>query len=85
MNRTARTNGGVQELQRLFLRLSPREAQVFRLFAEILNCKTIARRLGTEVQTVRNQLASIRSKLGSPSREHLLVLAVELKPWLLDS
>jgi DNA-binding CsgD family transcriptional regulator len=63
-------------------RLTPRERQVFQLYAEIRECKKVASVLGTGPQTVRNQLTSIRNKLGANSSQDLLMLAAELLPWL---
>lgn len=66
----------------LLASLTPRELEVLRLFAEVRACKKIAGVLGTEAQTVRNQLASIRTKLGVTTREELWEHAVRLQPWL---
>lgn len=66
----------------LLARLTPREREVLRLFGEVRACKKIAGVLGTEAQTVRNQLASIRTKLGVTTREELWEHVVRFQPWL---
>jgi DNA-binding CsgD family transcriptional regulator len=70
------------EAYQILDRLTPRERQVFQLYAEIRECKKVASVLGTGPQTVRNQLSSIRNKLNANSTQDLLLLAVELLPWL---
>jgi DNA-binding CsgD family transcriptional regulator len=57
----------------LVKQLSQREQQVLEIFLENPNSDEIASTLGTSVQTVRNQLASIIRKLDLASREELLV------------
>jgi len=44
--------------------------------------KMIAGALGTEVETVRNQLFSIRAKLGAATREEFREIVLKLRPWL---
>ncbi len=56
--------------------LTSREKQVLRALADGLNNKEIARRLGITVETERNYLSSIFSKLGVHSRLQALVFAV---------
>jgi DNA-binding CsgD family transcriptional regulator len=63
-------------------KLSPRECEVLRHFAEVRICKRIASALGTEPQTVRNQLTSIRTKLGATTREEFWEIVLKLRPWL---
>jgi len=59
--------------------LTTRERDVLLLFMEHLSDKTVASRLGSSRQTVRNQLVSIRHKLGTESREELV--AALLLSW----
>ena len=56
--------------------LTRRERQVLRALADGLDNKRIARRLGITVETERNYLSSIFSKLGVHSRLQALVLAL---------
>lgn len=59
--------------------LSPRERQVFDLFAERKTDRQMARALGTRLQTVRNQMANIGKKLGTTSRQQLMVLIMDAR------
>ena len=70
------------EAQGKLAKLSPRERQVVKLFAQLHSVKKVARTLGTEPQTVRNQLASIRAKFESSSREEFWEMVFKLRPWL---
>lgn len=54
--------------------LTPREREVLLAFLAQPNDKQIALRLGTKVQTVRNQLSTIQPKLNVSSRAELAVL-----------
>ena len=56
--------------------LTPREKQVLRALADGLDNKGIARRLGITVETERNYLSSVFSKLGVHSRLQALVFAL---------
>jgi len=62
----------------LLATLTPRESEVLTLWLDGFNDKKVARCLGTKVQTVRNQLASIEHKLGARSREELVALTHSL-------
>lgn len=55
-------------------KLTPREREVLITFLALPNDKQIAFRLGTKIQTVRNQLGLIQSKLNVSSRAELAVL-----------
>jgi len=57
--------------------LTPREQEVLRLLVEGLSLKEIAGRLGTKVQTVRNQRSNIINKTGAHSEIPLV------RMWLL--
>ena len=59
-----------------FATLTSREWEVLQLYLCLLNDKKVAGRLGTKVQTVRNQLASIEHKLHVCSREELISVAL---------
>lgn len=61
-----------------FALLTPREREVLTLWLDGFNDKKVAARLGTKVQTVRNQIASIEHKLGARSREELVALTHSL-------
>ena len=56
--------------------LSPREVQVLALLAHGLFDAEIGDRLGTEPDTVRNQVHSAMAKLGARTREQAVLLAV---------
>ena len=56
--------------------LTPRERQILRALADGLDNKEIARRLGITVETERNYLSSVFSKLGVHSRLQALVFAL---------
>ncbi|QIN79383.1 response regulator [Rubrobacter marinus] len=56
--------------------LTPREKQVLRALADGLDNKGIARRLGITIETERNYLSSVFSKLGVHSRLQALVFAL---------
>jgi two-component system nitrate/nitrite response regulator NarL len=56
--------------------LTPRELQVLRALADGLDNKGIARRLGITVETERNYLSGVFSKLGVHSRLQALVFAL---------
>lgn len=56
--------------------LTPRELQVLRALADGLDNKEIARRLGITVETERNYLSGVFSKLGVHSRLQALVFAL---------
>lgn len=56
--------------------LTPREMQVLRALADGLDNKEIARRLGITVETERNYLSGVFSKLGVHSRLQALVFAL---------
>jgi DNA-binding CsgD family transcriptional regulator len=58
--------------------LTEREREVLVLYLELHNSKEVARRLGTQVQTVKNQLAAIEHKLGVDSREDMLAFAFQI-------
>lgn len=62
----------------LSLKLTPREREVLALFVTLLNDKKVARHLRTQVQTVKNQLASIEHKLGVGSRNELIALVLSM-------
>jgi DNA-binding NarL/FixJ family response regulator len=62
-----------ERMLRKFDLLSPRERDIARLFIEFPCDKKVARRLGTQPQTVRNQISSIEKKLGVDSREELVI------------
>lgn len=64
-------------MQQLLDCLSPRERQIIVRFAEAQTDKRIAGALGTRVQTVRNQIASIARKLNTDSREQLRTLVLK--------
>jgi DNA-binding CsgD family transcriptional regulator len=64
--------------QALLDKLTAREREVLNLFLKLLNDKRVARQLGTRIQTVKNQLASIEHKLGVSSRGELIALALSL-------
>lgn len=57
-------------------RLSPREREVLQALAEGLNNKEIAQRLGISVETERNYISNIFSKLKVDSRLQALVFAI---------
>lgn len=54
-------------------RLTPREGQIVDAVAEGLTNKEIARRLGISPNTVRNQMATLSTKLGVHSRTQIAV------------
>jgi DNA-binding NarL/FixJ family response regulator len=56
--------------------LTPRELEVLQALAEGLETQAVADRLHITVQTERNHVASILSKLGVHSRLQALVFAV---------
>lgn len=56
--------------------LTPRERQVLRALADGLDNKGIAERLGITIETERNYLSSVFSKLGVHSRLQALVFAL---------
>lgn len=76
------TTSSPSEAQRQLAKLSPREREVVQLFAQLHTVKKVASALGTEPQTVRNQLASIRAKFASSSREEFWEIVLKLRPWL---
>lgn len=57
-------------------RLSPREKTVLWLFVQHCSAKGVAKQLGTELQTVKNQLATIRQKLQIGSLTELAKAAI---------
>jgi len=68
------TAGSSRTLEPLLTRLTKREREVALLFSQCACDKTVAHLLGIAVQTVRNQIASILTKLDVNSRDQLLVL-----------
>jgi DNA-binding NarL/FixJ family response regulator len=56
--------------------LSSREVDVLELFLQFFSDKRVAARLGTRVQTVRNQVASIMQKLCVASRPEMVSVAL---------
>jgi DNA-binding CsgD family transcriptional regulator len=73
----ARETAGTPCDGELLALLTDREREVLRLYVPSMNAKEVAHRLGTKVQTVRNQLASIEHKLGVEGREALIVFALK--------
>lgn len=61
-----------------FSSLSSRERQVLLLLCRGLDNAGIAARLGSSVNTVRNQLASIYRKCGTSSRTQIVRRAIEV-------
>jgi DNA-binding NarL/FixJ family response regulator len=59
-----------------FSSLSPRERQVLIAYIATRDSKAVAGELGSKLQTVKNQLASIRDKLGVECREDLIVFVL---------
>jgi DNA-binding CsgD family transcriptional regulator len=60
------------------VRLSPRELQVLSHIASGHTSKQTSRRLGISRSTVETYLQRLRSKLETPSRAHLIRIAVHL-------
>jgi DNA-binding CsgD family transcriptional regulator len=60
--------------------LSPRESDVLRHFAELRSDKRVASKLGIQLQTVRNHMASIKRKLQVDAREDLLAAIFDANP-----
>lgn len=52
--------------------LTPREREVLNAFVEHKNDKLVAQVMGLRFQTIHNYMAAILSKLGFPSRTHLI-------------
>lgn len=65
-----------RDAQRALANLTGREREVLEVLAEGLNDKEIAQRLHISVETARNHMARILSKLGVESRLQVLVFAV---------
>lgn len=59
-------------------RLTPREVEVVKLFADGLSYGGIARRLGVSENTVKNHATSIRQKLGAADKLGATVMAWRL-------
>jgi DNA-binding CsgD family transcriptional regulator len=56
-------------------RLSPRETELLRLFADGHTYVTAAAVLGTSPHTTKTQLKSIRGKLGACAKDHAVEIA----------